>query len=54
MITHLRAKGVGKTKVGMMFKKFFSISHMYNTKNDLFSPKIEPYIYGNRKSNAKS
>ena len=27
---------------------------MYNTKSDHFSPKIKPYIYGNRKSNAKS
>ena len=34
--------------------KYFSISYMYNTKNDHFSPKIKPYIYGNRKSNAKS
>ena len=34
--------------------KIFSISYMYNTKSDLFSPKIKSYIYGNRKSNAKS
>ena len=30
----------------------FSISYMYNTKSDHFSPKIKPYIYGNRKLNA--
>ena len=34
--------------------KIFSISYMYNTKSDHFSPKIKLYIYGNRKSNAKS
>ena len=34
--------------------KYFSISYMYNTKCDHFSPKIKHYIYGNRKSNAKS
>ena len=34
--------------------KIFSISYMYNTKSDHFSPKIKPYIYGKRKSNAKS
>ena len=39
---------------GMMFLKYFSISYMYNTKSDHFSPKIKPYIYGNRKSNTKS
>ena len=33
---------------------FFSISFMYNTKSDHFSPKIKLCIYGNRKSNAKS
>ena len=27
---------------------------MDNTKSDHFSAKIKPYIYGNRKSNAKS
>ena len=27
---------------------------MYNTKSDHFSPKIKPYIYGNRKSNKKN
>ena len=35
------------------FKKK-SVSYMYNTKSDHFSPKIKPYIYRNRKSNAKS
>ena len=39
---------------GMMFLKKISISYMYNTKSDHFSPKIKPYVYGNRKSNAKS
>ena len=34
--------------------KIFSISYKYNTKSDHFSPKIKPYIHGNRKSNAKS
>ena len=34
--------------------KIFSLSYMYNTKSDHFSPKIKPYIYGNTKSNAKS
>ena len=34
--------------------KYFSISYVYNTKSDRFSPKIKPYIYGGRKSNAKS
>ena len=29
-------------------------SYIYNTKSDHFSPKLKPYIYGNRKSNAKS
>ena len=38
---------------GMMFSKYFSISYMYNTKSDHFSPKINRYIHGNRKSNAK-
>ena len=33
---------------------YFSISYMYNTKSGHFSPKIKLYIYGNRKSNAKS
>ena len=54
MRTHLCAKGLVGTQGGMMFQKCFSISHMYNTKSDHFSPKIKPYIYGNRKSNAKS
>ena len=39
---------------GCCFEKYFSISYMYNTKSDHFSPKIKQYIYGNRKSNAKS
>ena len=39
---------------GNDFLKYFSISFMYNTKSDHFSPKIKPYIYANRKSNAKS
>ena len=30
---------------GNMFLKKKSISYMYNTKNDHFSPKIKPYIY---------
>ena len=35
--------------------KIFSISYMYNANNDHLSPKIKPYIHGNRrKSNAKS
>ena len=34
--------------------KIFFVSYMYNTKSNHFSPKIKPYIYGNRKSNAKS
>ena len=34
---------------GMMFSKYFSISYMYNAKSDHFSPKIKPYIHGNRK-----
>ena len=29
---------------GMMFKKYFSISYMYNTVSDHFSPKIKLYI----------
>ena len=33
--------------------KYFSISYMF-TKSDHFSPKIKPYIHGNRKLNAKS
>ena len=44
----LRVGGGGK------FKIFFSISYMYNSKSDHFSPKIRPFIYGNRKLNAKS
>ena len=40
--------------VRMIFKTYFSISYMCNTKSDHFSPKIKLYIYGNRKSNAKS
>ena len=43
--------GVGGNDV---LKIFFSISYVYNTNIDYFSPKIKPYIYGNRKSNAKS
>ena len=55
MRTHLRAKGlVGTRGGGEIFQKYFSISNMYNTKSDHFSQKIKPYIYGNRKSNAKS
>ena len=55
MRTHLRAKGLVGTWGGNdVFKKYFSISYMYNTKSDHFSPKIKPYIYGNRKSIAKS
>ena len=34
--------------------KYFSISYMYNTKSDNFSPKIKPYVHGNMKSNAKA
>ena len=34
--------------------KIFFISYMYNTKSDQFSPKINQYSYGNRKSIAKS
>ena len=37
-----------------VLKKINSISYMYDTKSDHFSTKIKPYIYGNRKSNAKS
>ena len=37
-----------------VFENIFSISYMYNTKSDHFSPKIKPYIHGNRTSNAKS
>ena len=37
-----------------VLKIFFSLSYMYNTKGDHFSLKIKPYIYGKRKSNAKS
>ena len=52
---HLRAKGLVRTRGGgVIFKKIFSISNMYNTKSDHFSPKIKQYIYGNRISNAKS
>ena len=54
MRTHLRAKGLVGTRGGMMFKKYFSISYMHNTKSDHFRPKIKPYIYRNRKPNAKS
>ena len=46
-----RMKGGGGE---MMFKKYFSISYMYNTKSDHFSPKIKLYIHGYRKSNSKS
>ena len=37
-----------------VFKIFVLFSYMYNTKSDYFSPKIKPYIHGNRKLNAKS
>ena len=50
----LTCKRISWNSGGMMFLKYFSISYMYNTKSDHFSPKIKPYIYGNRKSNAKS
>ena len=55
MRTYLLAKGlVGTRGVGVMFQKYFSISYMYNTKSDHFSPKIKSYTHGNWKSNAKS
>ena len=38
--------GVGGNDV---LKIFFSISYVYNTNIDYFSPKIKPYIYGNKK-----
>ena len=59
MRTHLRAKGLVWTRGGGgggggdVLKIFFSISYMYNTKSDYFSPKIKPYIYGNRKIKCK-
>ena len=38
-----------------MFKKYFSISYMYNPKSDHFSPKIKPSIMeiGNQMQNHK-
>ena len=33
-----------------MFQKYFSISYMFDTKSDHFSPKIKPYVHGNKKS----
>ena len=60
MRTHLHAKGLVGTRGGgggggdVLKKYFFSISNMYNTKSDHFSPKIKPHIHGNRKSSAKS
>ena len=61
MRTPLRAKGLVGTRGGgggvgggNDVLKIFSISYMYNTKSDHFSPKIKPYIYANRKPNAKS
>ena len=50
MRTHLRSKGLVGTRGGDDVLKIFSISYMYNTKRDHFSPKIKPYIHGNRKS----
>ena len=58
MRTQLRAKGLVWTRGGgggddVFFKKK-SISYMYNTKSDHFSPQIKLYIWRSRKSNAKS
>ena len=54
MGTHILAKGLVGTRGGMMLKKYFSISYMYNAKSDHFNPKIKLYIHGNGKSNATS
>ena len=50
---HLPAKGLVGTW-GDNVLKYFSISYIFNTKSDHFSPKIKPHIHGNRKSNAIS
>ena len=41
----LTCKRIIWDSVGMMFLKYFSISYLYNTKSDHFSPKINLYIY---------
>ena len=48
MGTHLRAKGLVGTRRGDDVLFIFSISYMYNAKSDHFSPKIKPYIHGNK------
>ena len=53
MRAHLHARGLVGTR-GNEVLNYFSISYMYYTKSDHFSPKIKPCIHGNRKSNAKS
>ena len=53
MRTHLRAKGLVGTREGGLYLKIFFLFPMFNRKSDHFSPKIKPYIYKNRKSNAK-
>ena len=50
MRTHWPAKGLEWDYI----LEYFSISYMYNTKSDHFSPKIKLYIQGNRKLKAKS
>ena len=46
------SNGPGHMIMGIMFLKYFSITCMFNTKSDLFTPKMNPYFHGNRKSNA--
>ena len=43
MRTHLRAKGLIRTR-GDDVLKLFSISYMYNTKSNYFSPKIKQHF----------